>query len=156
MMSVWSIDELNEVLTAESVVSGEPGRGGAKNSRIAILSALVFPGLGQVYNEKPYKAVIAFGIEMFYFSQIYFEYRNAEREKLKRDQYELGSPEWIERDFWMNEYEERMIDWVWWSAFAVLLVTLDAYVDAHLYDMHFEVEGRALEQGAGVELVFDF
>jgi hypothetical protein len=156
MMSVWSIDELNEVLTTESMVSGEPGRGGAKNSRIAVLSALVFPGLGQLYNEKPYKAVIAFGIEMFYFSQIYFEYRNAERERLKRDQYELGSPEWIERDIWMNEYEERMIDWVWWSAFAILLVSLDAYVDAHLYDMHFEIEGRALEQGAGLELVFEF
>jgi hypothetical protein len=156
MMSVWSIDELNEVLTTESMVGGEPGRGGKKNSRVAVLSALVFPGLGQVYNERPVKAAIAFGLEMFYFSEIYFEYRNAERERLQRDRYEPGTPDWIEHDIWMNEYEERMIDWVWWSAFAVLLVTLDAYVDAHLYDMRFEIEGRALDRGAGVELVFDF
>ena len=156
MMSVWSIDELNEVLTAESTVGGEPGRGGTKNSHVAILSALVFPGLGQVYNEKPLKAAIAFGVEMFYFSEIYFEYRNAERERLERDRYELGSPEWNEHDVWMNEHEERMIDWVWWSAFSVLLVTLDAYIDAHLYDMHFQIEGRALDRGAGLEFVFDF
>jgi hypothetical protein len=156
MMSVWSIDELNEVLTAESTVGGEPGRGGAKNSQIAVLSALVFPGLGQVYNERPLKAAIAFGVEMFYYSQIYFEYRNAERERLERDRFEPGSPEWNEHDIWMNEYDERMIDWVWWSAFAILIVTLDAYVDAHLHDMNFQIESRALDRGAGLELVFDF
>ncbi len=156
MMSVWSIDELDEVLTAESMVGGEPGRGGAKNSHVAVLSALVFPGLGQVYNEKPFKAAIAFGVEMFYFSKIYFEYRNAEREQLERDRYEPGSPEWKEHNAWMNEHEERLIDWVWWSAFAVLIVTLDAYIDAHLHDMHFQIEGRAIDRGAGLELVFDF
>ncbi len=156
MMSVWTIEELNDVLTTESMISGEPGKGGAKNSHVAVISALVFPGLGQMYNERPLKAAIAFGAEMFYFSQIYLEYRNAEREQLKRDRYLPGSPEWDEHDAWMNEYEERMIDWVWWSAFTILIATLDAYIDAHLYDMQFQIEGRALDGGGGFELVFDF
>ncbi len=156
MMSLWSIEELDDVLTSESMVGGEPGKKGAKNSHVAVISALVFPGLGQIYNEKPLKAAIAFGAEMFYFSQIYLEYRNAEREQLERDRYLPGSPEWIEHDAWMNEHEERMIDWVWWSAFAILIATLDAYVDAHLYDMQFQIEGRALDRGGGIELVFDF
>ena len=156
MMSLWSIEELNDVLTSESIVGGEPSKKGAKNSQVAVISALAFPGLGQIYNEKPLKAAIAFGAEMFYFSQIYLEYRIAEREQLERDRYLPWSPEWIEHDAWMNEHEERMIDWVWWSAFAILIATLDAYVDAHLYDMQFQIESRALDRGGGIELVFDF
>jgi hypothetical protein len=156
MMSVWAIEDLDRILTTEAMIGGEPGRGGRKSSRVAVLCALVFPGLGQVYNEKPYKAAIAFGAEMFYLSRVYAEYRRAERERIDRDRHEPNTPEWIQHDLWMNEYEERMIDWIWWSAGTLLVVTLDAYVDAHLYDMRFKVEARALDRGAGLALVFDF
>ena len=38
----------------------------------------------------------------------------------------------------------------------MLIVVLDAYVDAHLHDMNFEVEGRAIANGAGISLGFAF
>lgn len=155
---IWTIEELDNVL---ETAAGNRAEGGTswqrrKNSRVAMLCALLVPGLGQMYNEKPLKAALVLGAETFYVGNVLLNYRNAERETKMRDLYVYGSSEWSEHDAWVTEYKERMIDWVWWSAGALLVVILDAYIDAHLHDMNFEFEGKAFDNGGGVAIVVSF
>jgi hypothetical protein len=155
---LWTVEDLDSVLTAESGADIPEGFSWKrrKNSRVAMLCALLFPGLGQIYNEKPYKAALVMGVETFYLSNILLNYRYAEREDYLRSRSVPGSEEWDEHDVMTGYYKERMIDWVWWTAGAMLIIVLDAYVDAHLHDMNFEVEGRAIGDGAGISLGFAF
>jgi hypothetical protein len=154
---LWTMDKLKEVLSDES--EGET-TGTAwqrrKNPRIAMLCALLFPGLGQLYNERTVKTALALGIETVYLSQILQNYRNSRRREKQRDGSTYGTSEWREHDWWVGEYKERTIDWIWWSAGTLVVLILDAYVDAHMHDMRFKVEGRAEEAGAGVSLVIEF
>ncbi len=155
---VWSVEDLDSILTKESGadIPAKASWKRSKNARVAMLCALIFPGLGQIYNEKPYKAALVVGVEMFYFGNILLNYRYAEREEYLRDRSLPGTSEWRDHDLMTVYYKERMIDWVWWSAGAMLIIVLDAYVDAHLHDMNFEVEGRGMEDGAGISLGFRF
>jgi len=155
---IWTVEELDSVLTKESGADAPEGLSWKrrKNSRIAMLCALLFPGLGQIYNEKPYKAALVMSVETFYLSNILLNYRNAEREASLRDLSVPGTRDWRDHDAMTVYYKERMIDWVWWSAGAMLVIILDAYVDAHLHDMNFEVEGQAIEGGGGISVGFAF
>jgi hypothetical protein len=155
---IWTVEDLDRILAKESGADMPEGASWKrrKNSRVAMLCALIFPGLGQIYNEKPYKAAIVMGVETFYLGNILLNYRNAEREDYLRSRSLPGTTEYREHDAMTVYYKERMIDWVWWSAGAMLIIVLDAYVDAHLHDMNFEVEGRAMEDGGGISLGFAF
>jgi hypothetical protein len=158
MQRIWTIDELDSVLVtaAEGATTEGTSWQRRKNSRVAMLCALLFPGLGQIYNEKPYKAAIVLAAETFYLSNILLNYRYAAREMESRDRFAIDTSEWQEHDAWMAEYKERMTDWIWWSAGALLVIVLDAYVDAHLHDMDFELESTALGDGTGVAVVLNF
>ena len=155
---LWTIEDLDSILTKESGAEIPEGLSWKrrKNSRVAMLCALLFPGLGQIYNEKPYKAALVMGIETFYLGKILINYRNAEREEYLRSRSLPGTAEWREHDVLSISYKETMIDWIWWTSGVMLIVVLDAYVDAHLHDMNFEVEGRAIANGAGISLGFAF
>jgi hypothetical protein len=158
MERAWTTEELDSVLAAAAGGAIKEGTSWQrqKNSRVAMLCALLFPGLGQIYNEKPYKAAIVLGAETFYLSSVLLNYRYAARAREERDRHVINTSEWQEHDAWMAEYKERMTDWIWWSAGALLVIVLDAYVDAHLHDMDFELEGKALSDGTGVALVINF
>lgn len=165
-----SMNRLKEMLARET---GEPVIEGTrwqrkKNPRVAMVCALAFPGLGQVYNEKPFKAVLAMGFEIYYLSRILHNYRMEKREEKIRDSYEkwvvIGGDEpvtvpnypWREHDLWADEYCERKIDYIWWSAGCMLVIILDAYIDSHLHDMNFRIESTRVEGGKGFLLVIDF
>ncbi|MBU8920446.1 MAG: hypothetical protein KOO63_01175 [Bacteroidales bacterium] len=152
---------------------GDPALDGAswrrkKNPRIAMLSALAIPGLGQIYNEKPLKAAIAAGFEIFYLSRILHYYRMEKREEVVRDSYPrwvtsdtdppqtYQSQDWTYHDLWVEEYKQKQIDWIWWSAGCILVVVLDAYIDANLHDMNFKLEGSPLEDSVGLSVSVDF
>jgi len=158
LQPLWTIEDMDSILAKESGADMPEGLSWKrrKNSRVAMLCALLFPGLGQIYNEKPYKAALVMGVETFYLSNILLNYRYAEREEYLRSRSLPGTAEWRDHDVMTIYYKERMIDWVWWSAGAMLIIVLDAYIDAHLHDMNFEVEGRAIEDGAGISLGFAF
>ena len=163
----WSSDHIKELLEQET---GEPDIEGStwkkrKNPRTAMLCALAFPGLGQIYNERPFKAVIALGVETFYIMNIVSSYRTADDWLKKRDSYPQYEPcgddmclndDWRTANAWYEEYKERTIDWIWWTSGVILLVMLDAYVDAHLHDMRFHVESASVEGGTGLAVVVDF
>ncbi|MBN1885213.1 MAG: hypothetical protein JW876_06810 [Candidatus Krumholzibacteriota bacterium] len=136
-----------------------------KNPRVAMLCAILVPGLGQIYNEKPFKALVAGGAETFYLLQVYVNHRRAEREILERDRWiaaqdSLGGFAASRRlksyEFWIGEYKARKTDWLWWSAGAMLVIVLDAYIDAHLHDMTFEIAPLLREEGAAVSLGMRF
>ncbi|MBN2071560.1 MAG: hypothetical protein JW814_08910, partial [Candidatus Krumholzibacteriota bacterium] len=165
-----SMDLLKEMLDRET---GEPRIEGTrwhreKNARVAMLSALLFPGLGQMYNEKPVKAVLAMGFEVFYLSRILHNYRLEKRELELRDRYpkyiESGGENpvlllnypWREHNAWVVEYRERQVDYIWWSAGCLLVIVLDAYIDSHLHDMNFRIESSPLGDSPGISLVIDF
>lgn len=85
----------------------------------AMIRSLVFPGLGQIYNEQYIKAgiVLAGQSTLIGFS---FYYNNRARE----------SPTPLEKEF----YKDRRNLMYWLIGAATLLSMLDAYIDAHLYD----------------------
>ncbi|MDD3642788.1 MAG: DUF5683 domain-containing protein [Candidatus Krumholzibacteria bacterium] len=159
----WSSERIKELLAGET---GEPRIEGSswerrKSPRTAMLCALLVPGLGQIYNEKPLKAAIAMGAEMFYLLRIIDNARRESREADLRDSFPKYVPcglegadiclnsDWRYHNAWMEEYKERKIDWVWWSAGTVLVIVLDAYVDAHLHDMRFRLEPAVAPGGGG-------
>ncbi len=155
---IWTVDELKGVLGREAATELHESRTwrSYKNPRIAMLCSLLIPGLGQLYNERPFKAALAMGVETFYLSMIIQNYRNAKREEVQRDTFEYGSNNWYKHDWWTQEYKERSIDWAWWSAAVVVVVVLDAYIDAHLNDMNFKIESGAGGGTGGLTLVVEF
>lgn len=153
---VWTMEELKEILDAENLsLVGKEYRG-RKSGRIAMLCALSFPGLGQMYNEKPFKAAIAMGAETFYTYMILHNRRLWQREKNIRDKYPVNTYYWNFHDSWAQEYFERSVDWIWWSAGALIAIVLDAYVDAHLDDMRFEAVPHASSNGISIEFVMRY
>ncbi len=164
-----TLDEMKSILereTGEPVIEGTEWRR-RKNPRVAMLCALACPGLGQIYNEKPFKAAIALGFESWYMGRIIHYYREEKRETRIRDSYPKWkvspidstlyiSSDWKFYDAWVEEYKARKIDWIWWLAGVKLVTILDAYIDAHLNDMRFRIEEVGGEDSAGISIVFDF
>jgi hypothetical protein len=158
--SAWTMDELKTVLGRETVgfKSGAEYKE-RKSGRVAMMCALLCPGLGQIYNEKPLKAALAAGAEWYYLSKILLNRRYCAREKKIRDSYPVTpspSSQWLYHDSWVKEYWERSVDWTWWAGAAVVVIMIDAYVDAHLDDMHFRVEAGGEKGGVELSVVFRY
>lgn len=159
---VWTKEELKEVIERQSGIIAEEEQTweNTKSPKTAMLCALLVPGLGQIYNDRPFKAMIAFGVETFYLSQIALNKRYAERQRNLRDQYDYEDPDernqWIFHDIWATEHDERAQDWVWWSVGIIAIIVLDAYVDAHLHDMRIEVGKRPQQDEVAVMFTFKF
>ena len=154
--SSWTMDELKTVLGKET---GEEKTGGyrePKSGRVAMLCAVIVPGLGQMYNEKPLKAAIGFGLETVYLSRILFNWRSMLREERARDAEPVDSYAWQYHDGWASEYRARSVDWVWYSGAVVLGLMVDAYVDAHLYDMRFKVGAGPSGDAVAAQIAFEF
>lgn len=164
----WTMEELKEVLSNETGGRGEEELDwkDKKNARVAMLCALIFPGLGQMYNERPVKAALAMGLETWYLTTILLNYRQEKREKKIRDSYDKWiesdtgdnyiSSSWRYHNAWYNEYKARKIDWLWWSSGILVILIFDAYVDAHLHGMDFKVESVSIEQTPGFQISIDF
>ena len=90
-----------------------------KSPKSAMIRSLVFPGLGQFYNEQYIKAAIVLAGQgtLIGFS---FYYNNKAS----------NSTTPLEKEF----YQDRRNLMYWWIGAATLLSMLDAYIDAHLYD----------------------
>lgn len=154
---VWPRDELKRVL-GEETGQGKPGvkYTERKSGRVAMACALLVPGLGQMYDEKPLKAAVALGAETFYLGHVFMNRRYWAREKKARDVFDVTSSEWLFHDRWVKEYWERSVDWIWWSSAVIFVIVVDAYVDAHLDDMRFRIEPRPVERGVAVSFVVPY
>ena len=103
------------------------------NPTLAVLMTPLFPGWGQIYARNSWRGALAFGVEWFYWSNLISRSNEARRVEDFAATLEPGS----ERDYYTsvaNETWEQMKDFAWWSAGILLVIALDAYVGAHLFD----------------------
>lgn len=137
------------------------------NATGAVLMTPLFPGWGQLYADGGWRAALAFGAEMYFWSNLLSRDRQARRDL----DHAATLPE---GDFGRNfaeslaaEHREQVKDFVWWSGGALLIIALDAYVGAHLFNFdrdavpvpdHWEEvfgpvgSGPAVSAGSGPEV----
>lgn len=90
-----------------------------KSPTAALLRSLVFPGWGQWYNGKRFKAFLVFGAEAGLVANTVYQNQKVQ-----------ASTSELEREFYL---ENRRLS-NWWLAGVILYSMIDAFVDAHLSD----------------------
>ncbi|MDO9693538.1 MAG: DUF5683 domain-containing protein [Candidatus Latescibacteria bacterium] len=128
------------VSAADTVAAAAPVPLAAREFRVAApvsptlatVMSPVFPGWGQLYADNGWRGVLAFGAEMFYWSRLLMYDRKAERLLDWRDATDNVA---VQDFYWAQaeEYREMARDNAWWSAGALFIMALDAYVGAHLH-----------------------
>lgn len=100
----------------------------------AVLMTPLFPGWGQLYAENSWRGALAFGVEMFYWSNMLSRDRQAVRARDFARNFPSDNPNYDYYNAVAEENWEQMRDWAWWSGGVLLIVALDAYVGAHLFE----------------------
>ena len=95
-----------------------------KSPKKAALSALVFPGGGQLYNGKKLKAGLIISMELY---SIINWYSSADLYKNYDEQNDSKYP------LPKYRYLEKRNKYVWWIGFIYIYGLIDAVVDAHLH-----------------------
>ena len=101
---------------------------------VAVLMSPVFPGWGQLYARQSWRAALAFGAEMFFWTNLVMRDQRARRDHAFAANFSEGSPN---HEYYLAVGEEdwkQMRDFAWWSGGALLILALDAYVGAHLFN----------------------
>jgi hypothetical protein len=110
-----------------------------KSPMVAVVSSMALPGLGQLYNGRRIKTAIAAGTFTYYLARAWLEQKKAQERLKARDAIPRSTIEgriaWANEDSWYQFYKESALDYVWWSGAVWLITALDAFVDAHLYDV---------------------
>jgi hypothetical protein len=119
----------------EVEVPGERQWQRRKSARVAVLSNMVLPGLGQVYNGRRLKAVTMVSLFSGYVARAWIEDKKKVRRRILRDQYPIGSIEWKFENLFVDFHRETKRDYAWWAGAIYLLGMIDAFVDAHLFDV---------------------
>jgi len=119
--------------------------------------SFAIPGAGQIYNRRYWKAPIAMGLEGYAILAIadsWIDMRDAE--ELGRMFAEETSEYQSARFNWEDARERRNIH-MWLLAGFVLISSLDAYIDAHLYPWKAEMGRDIVPEASKVALspVFD-
>ncbi len=106
-----------------------------KSGRVAMLSSMVLPGLGQVYNGRRLKVLVVAGMAMGYGSQVWLNAKGAQRARFRRDRLEPGTSAYNLQNRLIDFHKEEARTWGWWTGAIWILGILDAWTDAHLYDI---------------------
>ena len=104
------------------------------SSTAAVLMTPLLPGWGQLYADNSWRGALAFGLEMFYWSNMLMRDRRAVRAKEFSRTFPEGDPNRTRYDSFAQEDWEQMRDFAWWSGGVLLIIALDAYVGAHLFN----------------------
>jgi hypothetical protein len=135
----WKVDpsamKQNLRMISREEVPGRKQWERKKSPRVAMFSSMLLPGLGQVYNGRRIKTIIMIGASGFYMSNIWLEHKNAQRRKKARDSHPPDTVEWRTENLWYDFHKEQTKDFAWWSGAVWIIGVLDAYIDAHLYDV---------------------
>ncbi len=100
----------------------------------AVLMTPLFPGWGQLYARNSWRAGLAYGTQMYFWTNVISRDRQARRARDFADSFESGDPNRARYDNLADELWEQMRDFAWWSGGVLLIVALDAYVGAHLFN----------------------
>ncbi|UCG50823.1 MAG: hypothetical protein JSW58_11520 [Candidatus Latescibacterota bacterium] len=106
-----------------------------KNAKVAMLCSMVLPGLGQLYNGRRFKTVLAVGAFSFYAGHAILDKKESDRRKKARGTHPYKSFPWRQEDLFYEFYKENSRTYAWWAGAAWLIIVLDAFVDAHLFDV---------------------
>jgi hypothetical protein len=132
-------EELKRTLTmlASKKVPGLHDWERRKVPKVAMFSSVVLPGLGQVYNGRRIKVGLAAGFFSVYLSGAWLNWRDAQAWTAYRDNLPEGTSTAVIR--YANQriefHKETSRDFVWWSAAIWVINVLDAWIDAHLFDL---------------------
>jgi Family of unknown function (DUF5683) len=102
----------------------------------AVLMSPLFPGWGQLYAENGWRGALAYGSQMWFWSRMLTRDRRAVRAREFANTFESDSANYDLYNAIAEENWEQMRDYAWWSGAAMLIISLDAYVGAHLF--HFD------------------
>jgi hypothetical protein len=109
------------------------------NPALAAGLSLAIPGAGQIYNRSYFKAPIAIGLEGYAIWRSISANSEMNDAENRGKNYPPSSEEFeIAKSDWKSARETRNIH-LWVLVGAVLLSTIDAYVDAHLYGWEKEM-----------------
>jgi len=149
-------DEMARIGSNE--VSGDTQWERGKSAKTATICSMVLPGLGQLYNGRRYKTILAAGGFGYLMAQAWLENKQAQEYAVVRDASEPGSVEYQNADILYNFHKENSISFVWWSGAVWLIQVLDAFVDAHLYDVRAvtPMVMRGTDDTRYLALSFDF
>jgi len=100
----------------------------------AVLATPLFPGWGQLYSDNFWKAGLAFGTEMYFWTNILNRDRQAVRARDFANTFPTDDPNYTRYNAIAEESWEQMRDFAWWSGGVLLIIALDAYVGAHLFN----------------------
>ncbi len=126
-----------------------------KSPRLAMGASLLFPGLGQLYNEEGLKTLIVLGWEGYYLSIVLREGQRADLYKRHAAALEEGGT-WNNMSYSelrdrFHSHEKRQTDYVWYTGALLLVSVLDAYVFANLHG--FETDGIRGRRAALIPLL---
>lgn len=101
-----------------------------KSPRTAMIASFGFPGLGQLYNERPFWAAVAAGVEF------YFIGRWAEEQRLTNRYREMFNADPTDKDAQVlyELHRDDRIQAQWLLVLTILLSGAQSYVDAALAD----------------------
>lgn len=101
-----------------------------KSPRTAMLGSFLVPGLGQLYNEREFWAVVAAGVEFYFLGDVLVQQKaaNRYRARLHADPSDTAAAVLFEL------HRDNRIQSTWLLGLAMLLSGLQAFVDAHLFD----------------------
>lgn len=122
----------------------------SKSPTGAALRSALIPGWGQFYTKNYIKATVFFGVDVgFIYGAIVQHTRyqdaleSADRTKTEERRIELEQ----EANFYRDD-RNRLI---WWTAGITLLASIDAFVEAHLFDFRIDPELETVPQGDGLK-----
>ena len=104
------------------------------NPTTAVLMTPLFPGWGQLYTRNSWRAALAFGTEMYFWTSLIARDQRARRDRDFARNFVEGT---VNSDYYNEVAQEdwnQMRDFAWWSGGALLIIALDAYVGGHLFN----------------------
>jgi hypothetical protein len=106
-----------------------------KNPRTAMLCSALLPGLGQTYNGRRLKVGVMVGVASYYMGNMVLNWHQYQAYNLQREQSVPGSSQFRLTGQLADFYKEEARTFLWWSGAVWLIGILDAWIDAHLYDV---------------------
>jgi len=100
----------------------------------AVLMTPLFPGWGQLYAENGWRAGLAYGVQMYFWTNMISRDRRARRSRDFATTFAEDDPNRALYNANAEEQWAQMRDFAWWSGGTLLIIALDAYVGAHLFD----------------------
>lgn len=134
----------------------------SKSPMGALWRSVAFPGWGQLYNKKYFKAGLAFGAEVTFLTLMAIEWKRTDDQKKIFDSLPLDHPDkQYEYDLYKYYRDQRSL-YLWSSLATIFISMFDAYVDAQLYDFDKEMKNIGFEispdkeKRLGLRLTFNF